>query len=193
MVGHPGSWLRDQVLVQRLRWGDEGACRELVTRFHSGVYGYLRYLGADPHAAEDLTQETYARAWQAIGDLRLTSSLRAWLLTIARNEYLQAWRRRRAPVDTRETPPDPPDPTPARLDLMIEEERDAALRGAVAGLEPPFGEAIALHYFHGLSLRQVAEIQGVPVGTAKSRVHEALARLRARLQEKEQGHVRPGA
>jgi RNA polymerase sigma factor (sigma-70 family) len=184
--------LSDPWLVLRLQRGDEEACRDLVRRFHAVVYGFLRNLGANPQAAEDLTQETYARAWKAIGTLRHASSLRAWLLTIARNEYLQSRRRRRVAEETSEFPPDPPDPAPGALDLLAEDERDEQLRGAVLALDAPLSEAIALHYFHDLSLRQVAAVQGVPVGTAKSRVHLGLERLRARLQEKEHDHVRPG-
>ena len=185
--------LSDQVLVLRLRRGDEEASRELVRRFHAGVYCYLRQMGADMSLAEDLTQETYLRAWRGIATLRRTASLRSWLFTIARNEYLQAWRRKRPVLDGTGDPPDPPDPAPGALDLLAEGDRDARLRRMVSALEAPLGEAIVLHYFHGLSLRQVAAVQGIPVGTAKSRVHHALGRLRACLQEEEISHVRPGA
>jgi RNA polymerase sigma-70 factor (ECF subfamily) len=188
MVGLSDPWL-----VSRLRRGDEEAYRELVRRFHAGVYGYLRQMGADAALAEDLTQETYVRVWQGIDTLRRPASLRSWLLTIARNEYLQVWRRKRPVLDGTGEPPDPPDPSPGALDLLVEGDRDARLRRLVSALEAPFGEAIVLHYFQGLSLRQVAAVQGIPVGTAKSRVHHALDRLRTCLQEEGVSHVRPGA
>jgi RNA polymerase sigma-70 factor (ECF subfamily) len=185
--------LSEQWLVLRLRRGDEEACRELVRRFHAGVYGYLRQMGADVSLAEDLAQETYLRAWQMIDTLRQSASLRSWLLTIARNEYLQVRRRKRSVLDGTGETPDPPDPSPSALDLLAEGDRDVRLRRTVSVLEAPFGEAIVLHYFHGLSFRQVAAVQGIPVGTAKSRVHQALGRLRACLQAEEVSHVRPGA
>ena len=84
--------LSERNLVRRLRKGDREACRELIRRHHQGVYGYLRRLGAQPSRAEDLTQETYAKAWRRIETLRDAASLRSWLLTIARNEFFQRLR-----------------------------------------------------------------------------------------------------
>lgn len=185
--------LSDQWLVSRLRRGDEEAYRELVRRFHAGVYGYLRQMGADSPLAEDLTQETYARAWQRIDTLRRPASLRSWLFTIARNEYLQVWRRKRPVLDGTGDPPDPPDPSPGALDLLEEGDRDARLRRMVFALETPLGEAMALHYFHGLSLRQVAAVQGIPVGTAKSRVQRSCLSAGAVVGDRSVRRDDPGA
>jgi RNA polymerase sigma-70 factor (ECF subfamily) len=82
----------EHVLVWRLRRGDRDACRELIRVHHAAVYGYLRRLGADASRAEDLTQDTYLRAWRSIESIRRAASLRSWLLTIARNEFFQRMR-----------------------------------------------------------------------------------------------------
>jgi RNA polymerase sigma-70 factor (ECF subfamily) len=180
--------LSERLLVRRLRRGDREACSELIERYHQSIYGYLRRLGADPALAEDFTQETYAKAWRRFGTLREAASLRSWLLTIARNEYFQ-WARNRSgdPATTTDAPEiaaEGPDPEGA----VVLDERDRLLRQAVNGLEPDLRELVALHYFQGLSLREVGAVLGIPPGTAKSRVHRALERLRALLEPMEADH-----
>jgi RNA polymerase sigma-70 factor (ECF subfamily) len=177
----------ERYLVWRLRRGDRDACRDLVRRYHGRVYGYLRRLGADPPLAEDLTQETYARAWNRIETLRKATSLRSWLLTIARNQYLQWVRVKR--VDTAAI-----DGLPETADRAPTVESDLALREAVDRLEPDLQETVALHYFQGLTLREIGAVLEAPVGTVKSRLHRALVSLRALLERQEADHEqqRPG-
>jgi RNA polymerase sigma-70 factor (ECF subfamily) len=174
--------LSEHFLVRRLRRGDREACRELIDRHHAGVYGYLRRLGADAALAEELTQETYVRAWRRIDSLRGSGSLRSWLLTIARNEFLQ-WARAGRPEAT--TPldrlPETADDRPGAESDLARDERDCAVRRAVERLEPQLRETVALHYFQELSFRDVGRVLGIPAGTVKSRLNRALGRLRALL------------
>jgi len=182
----------DRILVWRLRKGDGEACKELIRRHHERVHGYLRRLGADPSSAEDLTQETYARAWRSICTLRESASLRSWLLAIARNEFLQ-WKRAEGPEVTGELP-EGEDPGPGAEGAAARSERDNLLRRAVARLDPALQEVVALHYFQDLSLKEAADVLGVPGGTAKSRLNRALECLRAMLEGgKETDHERQGA
>jgi RNA polymerase sigma-70 factor (ECF subfamily) len=177
----------ERYLVRRLRKGDREACSELIRRHHSQVYGYLRRLGADPALAEDLTQETYASAWQGVRSLRKAASLRSWLLTIARNQFFQ-WARARRPGPTLSEPPERKDEAPGAELTLVRDERDRAVRRAVAGLEPLLRETVALHYFQGLSFRETGAVLGVPAGTVKSRVHRALGCLHALLEQQEADH-----
>jgi RNA polymerase sigma-70 factor (ECF subfamily) len=180
--------LSEHFLVWRLRRGDPEACRELIRRHHPGVYGYLRRLGAAPDLAEDLTQETYAKVWLRIGTLRRTASLRSWLLTIARNEFLQCVRVDRPEVEADGELTDRRGEAPQAEDELLRSERHGELRRAVSGLEPALQETVALHYFQGLSLREVGSVMGLPTGTVKSRVNRALGQLRERLETKEAEH-----
>jgi RNA polymerase sigma-70 factor (ECF subfamily) len=185
--------LSEHFLVWRLRRGDREACRELVRRHHQGVYGYLRRLGAEEALAEDLTQDTYAKAWRRIGSLRQSSSLRSWLLTIARNEFLQWVRVERPEVRPLDEAPEEADDGPGverRLELS---ERDRDLRRAVVRLQPDLQESVALHYFQDLSFREVAAVLNVPPGTVKSRINRALRSLRVLLEPTEADHERPRA
>jgi RNA polymerase sigma-70 factor (ECF subfamily) len=178
----------ERYLVWRLRRGDREACGELIRRHHSQVYGYLRRLGADPGLAEDLTQETYARAWQGIRTLRKAASLRSWLLTIARNELFQQMREGRPETTALADLPERTDDAPGAEITLVRDERDRMVRRAVARLEPTLCEAIALHYFQGLSFREAGAVIGIPAGTVKSRVHRALGCLRALLEQQEADH-----
>lgn len=180
--------LSEHFLVWRLRQRDPEACRELVQRHHRGVYGYLRRLGADPTQAEDLAQETYAKAWLRIGSLRRTASLRSWLLTIARNEFLQWVRVDRPEVTVGDALTEPLAEAPRVEDELLRSERGNELRRAVAELPPALQETVALHYFQGLSLREVGSVMGLPMGTVKSRVNRALGQLRELLDTKEAEH-----
>ena len=175
--------LGDRYLVWRLRHNDRAACRELIERHHALVFGYLRGLGAHQGLAEDLTQETFVRAWRSIDRLREAASLRSWLIAIARNEFLQTVRVKTLPMvelDETRDPVDPSDGTDTRLE---KHERDRKTRHAVGQLEITLRETIALHYFEGLSLREIATITGVPAGTAKSRLNRALECLRELLEQ----------
>ena len=184
----PSDWL----LVRRLRRGDRDACRDLIDRFHAQVYGYLRRLGAGAASADELTQETYARAWTRIDTLRQAGSLRSWLLTIARNEFLQDARRKR-PVEIGIEAADriASDDQPADV-VAARAERETGLRRALGGLDAGLLEAIDLHYYRGLSLKETAGVLGVPTGTAKSRINRALVVLRD-LLDKEATHAGPKA
>lgn len=180
--------LGDRYLVWRLRRNDRAACRELIERHHAVVFGYLRGLGAQQALAEDLTQETFVAAWRSIDRLREAASLRSWLIAIARNEFLQSVRVKAVPVVELDDTCEVVDPS-AGTDMRLEQhERDRRTRRAVQELELTLRETIALHYFEGLSLREIATITGVPAGTAKSRLNRALGCLRE-LLDREDDHV----
>ncbi|MFQ5720534.1 MAG: RNA polymerase sigma factor [Acidobacteriota bacterium] len=181
--------LSERHLVRRLRRGEREACRELIARHHRDVYGFLRHLGAVPDLAEDLTQETYGKAWRHITTLRQSTSLRSWLLAIARNEFLQWVRGDHPERESTGILPDREDITPDPQAVALRSERRRVLRRAVHQLQPELRETVALHYFHDLSLRECGRLLGLPAGTVKSRLHRALECLRALLERKEADHA----
>ena len=182
----------DYWLLFRLRQGDREACCDLVRRHHAGVYTYLRRLARSSDLAEDLTQETYAQAWIHLRSLRQCASLRAWLLTIARNEYLQWLRRRREEQGLPDGLADCASADPNAEKTLLAGERDGRLRSAVDRLDPALQECVSLHYFQDLSLREVSEVLGIPPGTVKSRLNRALGELRAQIAE-DRSHEQPRA
>ena len=130
--------LSDAWLLWKLKHGDRSAAHELIGRHHAQVFGYLVHLGADRALAEDLTQETYLKAWRAVPALRLAGSIRPWLLTIARNEYLQKLRGRREWTSGLEEVEHRPAPDPSPL----------------ARLETTFSARICRPTFAGINCRK---------------------------------------
>ena len=177
----------DEALLAGMATGDPDAARAFVQRFQRQVFGLaVVVLGGDASGAEDVAQEAFVRAWRYAGnyDARRGTVI-TWLLTIARNLAIDALRVRR--VD-----PVSPDVLNA-MNLMSAEPRpdehaaasdDAArLRRVIATLPPDQRRALVLAAFHGRSAREVAEAEGIPLGTAKTRIRSAMLKLRAELSD----------
>ncbi|CCG02015.1 sigma-70 family RNA polymerase sigma factor [Blastococcus saxobsidens] len=155
--------------------GDPLAAAALVRATQSDVWRLCATLG-DRDAADDLTQETYLRAFGSLHRFEARSSVRTWLLTIARRVCADALRtrRRRRLTLVREA---------ADLELLAPESGgDAVAEGAavtdlLGRLEPDRREAFALTQLLGLSYAEAAEVAGCPVGTIRSRVARARADL----------------
>jgi RNA polymerase sigma-70 factor (ECF subfamily) len=176
-----GDW--ELAVRKRLVSGDEAALTEVYDQFASFVYGLaLRVIG-DPRAAEDVSQDVFVAIWErpdAFDPER--GSLRTWLGTLAHRravDYVrrEEARRRRSERDAarRSTVPDVEEIAVAlvtaervreSLDLLPDEQR----------------RAIQLAYFGGKTYRQVAEVLGIPEGTAKSRLRLGLRRIADALE-----------
>jgi RNA polymerase sigma factor (sigma-70 family) len=176
----------DDALVAGLAAGDQEAASAFVRRFERRVYGLARTIVFDSRAAEDVAQEAFVRAWRHAGayDPRRGSVI-GWLLTITRNLAIDAVRVRR---------PLAFDPTTlVGLDRVSDEREPhqlaelsddtARLRAALAGLPEEQRRAIVLSGLLGYTAREVGETEGIPLGTAKTRIRAALIRLRAALIE----------
>jgi RNA polymerase sigma factor (sigma-70 family) len=172
--------LSDETLLAGLGSGDPDAAAAFVRRFQSRVYGLALTMLHDPGLAEDVAQETFVRAWRfaATYDAR-RARVPTWLLTIARNAALDRARTRPA------TPLDPgaivarldvAEPT-AGLDLP---DRDR-LRSALAALPADQRRALVLAAYGGRTAREIAEFDGLPLGTVKTRIRAAMSKLRATL------------
>lgn len=169
---------------------DRGGAREVVAlalTHADALYNLARWLVRDPHEAEDLVQETYARALAAAHQFAAGSNLKAWLMRILRNTYLDGRRRTR---------PEGGEVAGENLDQMAPaagaREADSAqiralvadeVAAAVQALPEAWRTAILLD-LEGLSEAEMAEVLGCAEGTVKSR----LARARAALRERLAGH-----
>ncbi len=156
----------------------------LARRFYTGVYNYLCWICRDAALAEDLTQETFMQVWHHLADMRDRKAARTWVYRIARNEFLQ--HRRRTGGDTVAFEDcdldDRADPQALSPQHNLErEELQAAVRLAVNRLTDAHREVIVLHNLEGLSLRQIAHVLDVPIGTVKSRRAKAFHALRDSL------------
>ena len=179
----------DDALVAGLAAGDTDAASAFVRRFQRRVFGLARTIVTDDRAAEDVAQEAFVRAWRhaAAYDPR-RGSVVGWLLTITRNLAIDAVRVRRPTIldpsvlvglDRAGTDRSPED-------LAQLGDDTAQLRAALGRLPPEQHRAIVLAGLFGYTAREVGEIEGIPLGTAKTRIRTALGRLRAALVDQEE-------
>ena len=168
----------EQELMRLLVAGDEEAVRTLYARFGRSVYTLgLRLLG-NSEAAEELTQDVFLTAWRK--GARFDASrgrLSTWLMAIAHNMAVDKLRHDRGSARPTlvfmDELPEPP-PTDEEAGWI---ERDQARR-ALAGLSPAERRLLSQAYFHGWTAREIAEADGIPLGTVKTRLRTALIKLR---------------
>jgi RNA polymerase sigma-70 factor (ECF subfamily) len=179
----------EQRLLSHLRAGRAAACAELVRAHYQTVYRFLVHLTRDSHQAEDLTQETFATAWEKIAAFQGRATLGTWLHRIAYTKFVDARRaeRRDARLRERLTSPQvaPNDP----CDTAMAGDEAQRLYRALYRLDAPERTLLVLHYLQGLSYRAMASVLDEPTGTVKWRTAEALQRLRALLCEEVPDHA----
>ena len=143
------------------------------------VRGLAAALLADPHAADDVAQETFVTALSR--PPRHTGNLGGWLArtvqSLASNARRNEHRRRQREAHAR-----PPEPVPSPADVLAREQVRQQVVDAVLSLEPPYRDAVLLRYWEGLSPSSIARRLGVPSGTVRSRLKRGLDQLRARLE-----------
>jgi RNA polymerase sigma-70 factor (ECF subfamily) len=175
----------DATLVERLprdRSGNE--LRELYRRYAGELFGFAANALGDREQAEEVVQDVFAQLWRHARDYdQSRASVRTWLYAIARNRIVDAHRRaaarpKRAEDDSLESA--------AEIDAALDQ---AVLRWqvttALARLSPAHREVIRLAHYGGLTMREIAERTGIPLGTVKSRTSYALRSLRLILDEME--------
>jgi RNA polymerase sigma-70 factor, ECF subfamily len=168
----------DCELVCAVQQGDRAAYAELVRRYEKTVLAAAMRIVGDFHTAEDVTQNTFVKAYENLGSLRDGRSLVGWLVKIAQRLALTERRRKRpnAPLDAA------PEPAAFGRDGMLDDESKVLLR-AVMKLPAHERSVVLLHYFDGHSIPIVADLTGRPVGTITQQLCRARARLRMQLQE----------
>jgi RNA polymerase sigma-70 factor, ECF subfamily len=155
--------------------------------YYGRIYRYVASLVHDPGEAEDLTQETFLRAYRERDSLREQGALVAWLYRIATHVALDRLRQRtrRAPkesdADVAEL--ELPDPDAPSLQQSIEQnEMSACVQKYIADLPDSYRAVILLHDLHGLTGTQIAQALDLPLATVKIRLHRARRRLQSTLQ-----------
>lgn len=179
--------MTDDALLAGLSAGGPDVGLAFVRRFQRQVYGVALAVVGDPALAEDVAQQAFIRAWKAAPafDAR-RGSVRTWLTTIAHNLAIDATRGRKA------TPLDPSDlvrlmgaGTEEPETWSIKEESATELRRAIGDLPAEQARAIVMAGVYGLTAQEVAEAEGIPLGTAKTRIRSAMSKLRAALSPSE--------
>ncbi|MFF0163878.1 RNA polymerase sigma factor [Streptomyces sp. NPDC005263] len=177
----------DDALLAGLTTDDPELAVAFVRRFQHKVFGVAMTVTGDAQLAEDVAQQTFEQAWRhaQVYDSR-RGSVRTWLTAIAHNLAIDAVRSRRAvPVEPTRMAPllEAATDTPERLAMADEES--AELRRAIADLPPGQARAIVMAGVYGMTAQQVADLEHVPLGTAKSRIRTALGKLREALTHRQ--------
>jgi RNA polymerase sigma-70 factor, ECF subfamily len=179
----------EQRLLEDLRAGKSEACAELIRGHYQAIYRLLVHLTRDAHRAEDLTQETFAAAWHAIGGFQGKASLGTWLHRIAYTKFIDAQRARRRDDQARDRLVRPQAGSDDPFDAAAADDESRRLYQALATLEPPERALLVLHYLQDLSYAEMAVVLEEPVGTVKWRTHLALKRLRELLPNAMREHA----
>ena len=166
----------DQELVAALNGGDASAFDALYFRYRDRVLRLaFRFTGNDADA-QDVLQETFAYVYRKVPRLHLSGALTTLLFPVVRNLSLAARRkRRRMQGESVEAM----DELPGFAAAAGPDQSRAELAAAMANLSPAHREAILLRFVDDLSVEEIAAATGAPAGTVKSRLHHAIAALRA--------------
>jgi RNA polymerase sigma-70 factor (ECF subfamily) len=165
-------------LVERAGRGDHDAFAVLVRERIARLDAAARLILHDPELARDAVQEALVGAWRDLPGLRDPDRFDAWIHRITVRSCLGILRRRRRRVIEVELTPTADVPIGDIGSFVV--DRDQVER-ALRRLEPGQRAVVVLHFFLGLPLPETAEVLGIPLGTAKSRLHRSLAAMRADL------------
>jgi RNA polymerase sigma-70 factor (ECF subfamily) len=182
MVAPTSDW--EAAVRTRLLAGEDAALGEVYDQYSSFVYGLAQRVIGDPRAAEDVSQEVFLHIWEhpeAFDPAR--GAMRTWLGTLAHRrsvDYIrrEEARRRRNQREASRRPTSIPDVEEMATALVAAER----VRAALDVLPREQRQAIQLAYFEGKTYRQVAEVLGIPEGTAKSRLRLGLRRIAEALE-----------
>ncbi len=181
----------DEELAAWAAAGDREAFGLLVGRYQRRLTGFLAQIVGDLELARELTQETFIRVWGALGRFDDSYRFSTWIFRIAHNLGVDHLRRRRVPTtslqvedrDGREIQRDLEDRGKDPLGHLENRELAEALRRSIEVLRPEYRELVLLRHFAGLSYREIAEFQGMPLGTVKNKLFRAHSVLREALAE----------
>ncbi len=176
------------------RTGHEPAYRELIRRYERPIFSLVFRMVRDRELAEDLAQETFVKALNAIESYRPEFKFSSWIFKIANNAAIDHLRRRE--LDTLSLDGSPHAETPeameatalqignrleSPLDAVEAKELGSAIEAAIGQLRPEYRSCILLRHVEGRAYEEIAEILNLPLGTVKTYIHRARNELRQSL------------
>ncbi|WP_233280528.1 sigma-70 family RNA polymerase sigma factor [Devosia rhizoryzae] len=165
---------------------DMDAFEALFRDFSPRVRAYLLKMTRDAQVSEDLMQETMLAIWRKAGQYDpARGPASAWIYTIARNIWIDAWRRQRRPALDPDDPALSAEPEPDAPRQIETRQSQEAVRRAMERLPAEQVDIIRLSFFEEASHSTIAARLGLPIGTVKSRIRLAFGRLRAALDEQQ--------
>lgn len=199
----------EAALVAELRAGSEEAFAWLIARYHQPIYSLLARTVQDRADAADLTQEVFVKVFRGVGSFHGDSSLRTWIYRIALREASNQrrwWMRHKqqeVPIEQEigESESSTPirlkemlvDPSESPYDAAVHAENRARVEAALARVPEPYRTTLILRDIEGFVYEEVAEMQGVNLGTVKSRLVRGRAYLKAYLTGEKRDEHAPAA
>jgi RNA polymerase sigma-70 factor (ECF subfamily) len=192
------EWMR---IARGLASRDADLLDELIEQYQHSLMRYLTALVGRHDVAEDIFQETWMRVLERGHQYRDNGPFSAWLFTIARNRALDFFRRRaHVSLDGLLQPEDDSLPLqiaaqmPSQLEQLRELERCAAMDEVLDKLNPIHREVLVLHFYEDLTMREIAEVTGIPMPTVKSRLYRAITSFEGAVKKqivRAAGSLRP--
>lgn len=197
MTATAATEVTDEQLVAAAAGGDTGAFNQLVVRWERPIFALAyRTLGREEDA-RDVCQEAFLRAFRAIGGFKGQARFSSWLYRIALNlcrDWIRKERRARvvpASDDLQQERTRALEPAEESVEeLLVRRDLGRAVERAMAALPEAQRTAILLKEYHGLTFQEIADLQGCPLSTVKTRLYQGLGALRRQL---ERNGLRPAA
>jgi RNA polymerase sigma-70 factor (ECF subfamily) len=184
----------DQEIVALAREGREAAYRELIRRYERPVFSLILRMVRDRELAEDLAQETFIKALNAIGSYRPEFKFSSWIFKIANNAAIDHLRRRELDTlsidgaphatsadDIEATALQVGDKSETPLAELEARELGSAIERAIGRLRPEYRSCIMLRHVEGMAYEEIAQLLDLPLGTVKTYIHRARHELRDML------------
>ncbi len=182
-------------LVERLRAGEPAAFREMVERYQRDVYALAYDLCGNHHDAEDLSQETFIKAFRAIGSFRAEAQLGSWLYRIAMNAHIDHKRKKPVQLVSIDAHADEGDAAAGErmLELAASDARpdksasasrfQSDVEGALGALSAQERSVFVLRHYHDMKIGEISESLSIAEGTVKSLLFRSMRKLRDRLSQ----------
>jgi RNA polymerase sigma factor (sigma-70 family) len=175
-VPRPGADVDQRELVERAKRGDHDAFATLTVDAIARLDAAARLILRDPELARDGVQDGYIRAWRTLPALRDPDRFDAWLRRLVVHACIDIMRRRRhRAIEVELTPIH----SPIGGDFTSEIADRDLIAEALRHLDPEWRAVVVMHYFLGMPLPEVAGLLGIPLGTAKSRLHRSILAMRS--------------
>jgi RNA polymerase sigma-70 factor, ECF subfamily len=175
---------REHSLIRRAQQGDRAAFAGLVDAYWDRLYRWLYHLARNQHTAEDLTQETFLKAFANLTRFRAESNFAGWLFRIGHNNFANHYRGSRP----REAMPDDlPTPHEGPVEECVLRETQQGLADALERLPTDFRAALLLRVEEGLSFREIAKVLSLTEETARWRVFKARQKLLSLMSPRGEG------
>lgn len=184
----------DQQVVLDARQGREAAYRELIRRYERPIFSLIYRMVRDRELAEDLSQETFVKALNAIDSYRPEYKFSSWIFKIANNATIDHLRRRELNTLSIEGSPHAQTPDameatalqiggrdPGPLAYVEAQELGGMIEEAISHLRPEYRSCILLRHVEGRPYEEIAEMMDLPLGTVKTYIHRARNELRKTL------------